>query len=551
MKSLIDIAAGRKKAGLVLKNGKIIDVFGGRVLEGDVAIQEQYIAGVGDYDGEKEIDVNGRFILPGLIDTHVHIESSMVSPAEYAKEVLRHGVTTVIADPHEIANVCGEAGLNFMKENAKNLPLDIEYMLPSCVPAAPFEHSGARLDSKDIRRLAPGYFGLGEMMNYPGIVQGDNETLSRLIFDRVDGHAPFLSGKELNAYAAAGIQTDHECTTLEEMYEKIACGMYILIREGTLSKDLEKLLPGIHSGTLHRCCFCTDDRFIGSISRHGSIDYCIRKSIRLGLSPVHATIIATYNAAQCYGLKKKGAVAPGYFADLVIADDLELNTIHAVYKNGRAIVEKDVLLAKPDTVPLPSEIVGTVRLPVVTPEFFTCPIPKNPFTAIELIPHSITTRKAMTIWHSALTKVCVLERHHNTGLKGFAWITNYGITGGAIASSVGHDSHNVIVAGDNDEAMALAVNTLGSSGGIAVCSPENVLAFFPLPIAGLMSDQSAADALKMHDALYEAARQLQISPEIDPFLSLSFLSLPVIPEIRITDQGLFDVTAFKFLSREK
>lgn len=551
MKTLIDTAAGREKAGLVLKNANIVDVFGSRILQGDVALCGEYIAGVGHYEGKEEIDLKGRFILPGLIDTHVHIESSMVTPAQYAKEVLLHGVTTVIADPHEIANVCGEAGLNFMKKDADGLPLDIEYMLPSCVPATPFEHSGAQLDSRDIQRLAPNYFGLGEMMNYPGIVQGDPETLSRLVFERVDGHAPFLSGKELNAYAAAGIQTDHECTTLDEMYEKIACGMYILIREGTLSKDLSKLLPGIQAGTLRRCCFCTDDRFIGSISKHGSIDHCIRKSIQLGLSPIDAAVIATRNAAECYGLKKKGAIAPGYYADLLISEDLELSAIHSVYKNGKAVAEHGVLLFEPEIKPLPAKITGTVHLPPVGAGFFDCPLPQVPFAAIELIPHSITTKKVTVSYHHDLTKVCVLERHHNTGCKSFGWVTNYHITGGAIASSVGHDSHNVIVAGDNDDAMALAVNTLGNSGGIAVCSPTAVLAFFPLPVAGLMSDLDAKAAAKMHSALYEAASTLQIPPEIDPFLSLSFLALPVIPELRLTDQGLFDVAAFEFLENEE
>lgn len=541
----INTAMGREKPDLILKGGNVVDVFTGNITRADVIIKDSIICGVGNYSGENETDVTGKYIMPGFVDTHVHIESSMTVPAEYAKAVMPHGVTTVNADPHEIANVCGEKGLDFMKKASKNLPLDINFMLPSCVPAAPFEHTGATLSAKKTQEIAPEFYGIGEMMNYPGILSCDSETLGKLCSDIIDGHAPLLSGHELDAYAAAGIKTDHECSVIEEMAEKISKGMYILLREGTLSLDVVRLIKGVTPYTLRRCSFCTDDRFVGEIIHDGSIDHCIRKSISYGFNPIDAIIMATLNACEMYGMKNKGAIAPSYIADIVVADDLNLSSISKVYKNGVLVAENGKALFECTSIDT-SSVTDTVHLSEIDGSFFAH-TPQENTVAIDLMPESIITKKVTVNDTSSLSKVCVIERHHNTGNKGIGYVTNYGIENGAIATSIGHDSHNVIVIGDNDDDMALAVNTLGKSGGIAVCSKGKVLSYMKLDIAGLMSQKSAEEVTKEHDALYEFARQLNITDKIDPFLSLAFLPLPVIPEIRITDSGLFDVTQFSFI----
>lgn len=546
IENYINTAMGRCESDLILKGGNVVDVFTGTIKRADVIIKDGIICGVGDYSGGNEADVTGKYVMPGFVDAHVHIESSMTSPAEYAKAVMPHGITTVIADPHEITNVCGEDGLNYMLEASEKTPLDINLMLPSCVPAAPFEHSGAVLGAKDTQRLAPKFYGIGEMMNYPGILSCDSESLGKLCSDIIDGHAPLLSGHELDAYVSAGIKTDHECSIVDEMTEKISKGMYILLREGTLSLDVAKLIKGVTPHTLRRCAFCTDDRFVGEIIRDGSIDHCIRKAVSLGLDSIDAIIMATLNACEMYGMKNKGAIAPSYAADIVVADDLTLTNIIQVYKNGTLMCENGKALFECEPADA-SKVTDTVHLPEINADFFA-DNPTGSFTAIELIPESIITKKVTSQKSDKPSKVCVIERHKNRGIKGIAYVTNYGITDGAVAASIGHDSHNVIVIGDNDADMALAVNTLGKSGGIAVCSNGSVFASMRLDIAGLMSLKSADEVTKEHDALYEAAKTLGITDKIDPFLSLAFLPLPVIPEIRITDSGLFDVAEFKFMA---
>lgn len=542
---LIDTAMRRAEPELVIKNGRVFDVFGGRVVRADVAVSGGYICGVGEYSCANEIDAEGGFVMPGFIDTHLHIESSMVTPPEYIKSVLPRGVTTVIADPHEIANVCGENGLNYMKKAAEGLP--IKYMLPSCVPAAPFEHTGAVIDAAATRRLLPEFFGLGEMMNYPGIIGCDEETLGKLRAQITDGHAPLLSGNELDAYLCAGIKTDHECSRVDEMLEKISKGMYISLREGTLSKDIQKLAGGINPHTLRRCTFCTDDRFIGEIVRNGSIDRCIQKAVRCGVAPEDAVIMATLNAAECYGLSELGAIAPGRRADIVIADGLTAENIRMVIKDGIPAVRDGRLLIDIPACPAGAAVKNTVRLDRVDASFFAHTPPEGEFTAIELIPETIITKKVKTTVSAELSKVCVIERHKRLGTKGIAYVTNYGIQNAAIASSIGHDSHNVIVIGDNDGDMALAVNTLGSEGGIALCSGGEVRAFLPLEIAGLMSEKPAEEVIALHDKIFSESRAHGVREGTDPFLAPAFLPLPVIPEIRITDSGLFDVGEFKFI----
>lgn len=545
-KNLINAALGNEPADFVIKNGIVADVFSGCFTRQDVLVKDGYICGVGKYDCDTVIDASGKYILPGFIDSHLHIESSMVTPPQYANAAVPHGVTTVIADPHEITNVCGKDGLEFMKNSAKGLPLDIKFMLPSCVPAAPFEHSGAVLTARDTQELAQDFFGIGEMMNYPGVISCDDETLGKLIGDNIDGHAPMLSGKELDAYLCAGIKTDHECGSTDEMLEKLGKGMYISIREGTLSKDLDRLIGGVNAFNYNRCIFCTDDRFIGEITQDGTIDYMIRKSIAGGTEPIIAISMATLNSAQCYGIKHTGAIAPGYKADIVIAYNLSELNIEAVFKNGVKVAENGRILSQNVTNADIGKVTNTVHLPKITAEFFAHE-KADTFPAIELVPDAIITKRVDAKRSDTLSKVCVIERHHNTGNKGIGYVTNYGITNGAIATSIGHDSHNVIVIGDNDADMALAVNTLGTSGGICVVSDGGVKEYLELEIAGLMTGKNADEVTRIHDRLLEEAYRLGVTKDVDPLLSLAFLPLPVIPEIRITDSGLFDVTEFKFI----
>lgn len=544
MKNLIDAAMGRIEPDLVLKNCRIVNVFSGEIERGDIAVKDGYICGVGEYGGATETDLGGQYVLPGLIDAHMHIESSMVTPQEYAKAAVPKGVTTVMADPHEITNVCGEAGLKFMQKCAEGLPLDINFMLPSCVPAAPTEHSGAVLTASDTARLAPDFYGIGEMMNYPGIVNADGETLGKLVKPIRDGHAPLLAGRGLDAYLCAGIKTDHECGNIEEMKEKLGKGMYILMRDGTLSRDVARLVGGLTGRNMRRCMFCTDDLFVGAVSERGSISACVRKAISLGIEPIDAITMATLNAAECYRMYNKGAVAPSYIADLVVSEDLELTKITRVYKNGVLAAENGKALF--ETKPVKDEaVLNTVHLPKIDESFFAFTPKTKEFTTIELIPESIITKKTTANMSDNLSKICVIERHHNLGTKGFGFVTNYGIKNGAIATSVGHDSHNIAVIGDNDRDMAAAVNALGKTGGIAVVQNGAVTEFLPLEIAGLMSLKPAEEVAKIHARLDGAAKKVGVTDGVDPFLSLSFLPLPVIPEIRVTDSGLFDVTKFE------
>lgn len=547
MEDLINVALGKNDADLILKGGNVYNVFTHKVQRVDVAIKNGIIVGLGDYDGKNVVDVSGKYILPGFIDAHMHIESSMLTPAQYAKVAMPHGITTVIADPHEIANVCGEDGLAFMKASAESVPLEIKFMLPSCVPCADFAPSGATLSVSDIHRLAPDFFGIGEMMNYPGVLSCDKNVLGKLVKGKiVDGHAPLLSGKELNAYAACGIRTDHECSTPQELQERIERGMFVMVREGSLSKDIKHLIRGIDRANSHRCLFCTDDRHVSEIVRKGTIDYCISKSVRLGLDVADAINMATHNAAECYRLHT-GAIAPSYPADLVVCDELVPSKIRMVYKSGVLVARDGISLFECENIDN-SKVENSVHIEPVNAEFFAhTRDEKTP--CIELLPKLIITKKVYCKKDAtSLNKACVIFRHKPKGNHAIAYISNYGLKNGAVAMSIGHDSHNVVVVGDNDADMALAVNTLGTSGGISFCKNGKVENFLPLEIAGLMSKNSGEEVIKIHDALYEALRHSGVNPEIDPLLSLAFVSLPVIPEIRITSEGLFDVTEWKFIN---
>lgn len=550
MKKLISAAKGEIKAELLLKNCRVMNVFTGSIEKTNIAVCSGVIAGLGEYEAEEEIDLDGCCTAPSFIDAHVHIESSMVTPAEYARAVVPRGITTVVADPHEIANVCGTAGIQYMLQSAKDLPLDINFMIPSCVPAAPFENSGAVIDSNmvEVMYKTGKFLGLGEMMNYPGVLNGDSEVISKLGHSGIiDGHSPLLSGKNLNAYLCAGISTDHEVSIKEEFIEKIGKGMYVLMREGTCSKNLETLLLSYMPQAMRRCMFCSDDRYIGDIKEQGTIDYCVKKAVECGISPLEALMMASTNPAECYGFRRKGAIASGYRADIVVFDNYRDMNIRYVFKDGRLVAKDGEALFEAHCNADISSVTATVNRIELNKEMFKGKNTGEKVFAIGIQPRTLITKRLEAVVSSELSKVCVIERHKRKNSYAVGYAANYNICGGAIASTIGHDSHNIIVIGDNDDDMMTAVEALGKNGGIAVCSGGEVKAYLELEIAGLMTQRPFAEVIKQHEALFEAARALGINPEIDPFMTLAFLPLPVIPELRITDKGIFDVNEFKFI----
>ncbi len=564
IRNRIHVASGKKKAELVLKNARVINVFTFEIMEGDVAIQDGFIAGVGSYEGEAEIDVKGKYLSPGLIDGHMHLESAMVSPAEFAKAVVPLGTTTVIADPHEIANVAGVKGINYILEATEKLPLQVFVMLPSCVPATDFENAGAVLTA---RELAPLYkhkrvLGLGEMMDYPGVVNADESILEKIkgAENRViDGHGPNLKGHQLNAYVAAGIKTEHECSTKEEMIDRLRQGMYILIREGSAAMNLKELIQVVSRENMRRCLFCTDDKHPEDLLRRGHINNNLRMAVKEGIDPIAAISMATLNAAECYGLKQVGAVAPGYLADLVIFDDLIHFDAKMVFKKGRLVAE--------DGKPLfdthhqeGSMVANSVHLPEINKESLVLKLSSDIVNVIQLQPHSLVTLKTVRkvnvvegefTYHKRLDilKMAVIERHNATGNIGLGLVEGFGLKNGAIATTIGHDSHNLIVIGDNDEDMLTAIKEINRvGGGITICSQGNVIQTLPLTIAGLMSNKSLEEVNHQLKCMLEIAwKELTVSRNIDPFMLLSFLALPVIPQLKLTDMGLFDVDRFQFI----
>ncbi|MCR5635722.1 MAG: adenine deaminase [Clostridiales bacterium] len=545
---LIAAAQSKIEPDIIFKNANVVNVFSGKTEHCDVAVYNGVIAGLGEYSGKNEIDLNGKYLMPSFIDAHCHIESSLVSPVEYAKLVIPKGVTAVIADPHEIANVKGEEGLSFMIKSAEGLPLDVHYMLPSCVPATPFDSSGAVIDSKLTKELMQkhGFLGLGEMMDFVSVLNSSDEVLAKIeCADIIDGHAPYISGKELCAYACADIKTDHECTIPQEASEKAARGMYVQIREGTSAKNLEALLPAINEYNFDRFLFCTDDKHLDDILEEGTISHCIDKAISLGLDPVKAIRMASLNAAQCYNLPHTGAIAPGYFADIVISEDLNATKITEVYKRGVLVAKNDkaLFLAPAET---DGNVTDTVHInPVKTEDFkmeFNSSIP-----VIEVMPDTLVTKSVLRKTGEQLEMCACLERHKGTGNIGKAFVTGFGIKNGAVAQTIGHDNHNITVLGTSAEDMALAVNSLGKDGGIAVVIDGKLEAEMPLPIAGLMSDKPYEEAVKEYIAIKNAVKKLVPDSKIDTLMMLSFLSLCVIPEIRVSDKGLFSVTDMKFI----
>ncbi len=560
-KKLIPYSLKQKKPELVLKNAEIVDVFTKRVKQADVAIQEGYIVGVGSFPGEKEVDLSGKYLVPGFLDAHVHIESSMVSPGLFSREVLPHGTTTVIADPHEIVNVAGVEGFRYMLQAARGALITIYYVLPSCVPLNEMDHNGATFGAKDMEEFlsAPEVIGLGEVMNYEAVLKGDTGLLEKIALlapHVIDGHAPSVTGERFQAYRLAGVCTDHECSTWEQAEERLETGMTVQVREGSAARNLEAIVKGaVASGVgLGRCVFCTDDLHLEDVRRQGHIDHNIRKAVGLGADPIEAIAAATIQAAELYGLQEIGAIAPGYRADLVVLDDLKTVKICGGYKNGVAWEE----LLKRENPPTPAEnaVKQSVHIPEISREQLGIPAEKE-FPVIAVIPGEIVTRKEILdlpgkngwfLPEGDLLKLVAVQRHDGSGRTGVGVLKGFGLHGGAIASTVAHDAHNLIAAGDNDEDILLAIQELSRcQGGYTMVSGGKVLATLPLRIAGLFTDDMGIDVPETLQKIMQLCRKMGIPEGIDPFQNLSFLSLPVIPELRLTDAGLFDVTQNRFI----
>lgn len=563
-RSLIKQARGIEKADLVLKNCKIINVFTKTIDNEDIAISNGVIVGVGEYSGIEEIDFSQYFVSPGFIDGHCHIESSMVTPSEYAKLVLPKGTTSVVADCHEIANVCGLSGIKYMLKSADNSPLDVFMMVPSCVPATPFETSGASIKAKDIESIKDmkNIIGLGEMMNYPGVlneIPGVHDKLDVFRDKTIDGHAPTVFGKDLNAYILSGVMTDHECTTPLEMFDKVKRGMYIHLREGSQTKNVIDLLPGVNESYISRLLFCTDDIHPNDILKKGHINNNINIAIKHGLDPISAIQMATINVAQCYQLKNFGAIAPGYHADLVVFEDINNIQPSYVIKNGKIISWNEKPLF--DSEPLIDEsVINTVNFDISDFEF-AYNLKFDIVNIIKFVKNNIITKaiveevelkKNDVILKDDLLKLFIVERHKNTGNIGKALLTGYGLKNAAIALSIAHDSHNIVLVSDNELDSIIALEKIKEiQGGIVLVHNQKIVDYLQLEVAGIMTNKPGEYVKDKLENLDKEARKLGVSDEIeDPFLSLAFLSLPVIPDLKCTDKGLFDVRKFKIIPLE-
>jgi len=564
---LLKIARKEEAADLVFKNGRIISVFDGRIEEGDLAIADGRIIGIGDYVGVEQIDLQGKFIAPGFIDGHVHIESSMLTPSEFAKIVMPRGTTSVVADPHEIANVAGVKGIRYMIESAKTVPLDVFIMVPSCVPATLFETSGAAITASDIASLKSeaSVLGLGEVMNYPDVIHGDPSVLEKIASmepKTIDGHAPSVSGIDLNAYALAGIHTDHECTTKEELEERIKRGMYVHLREGSATRNVTELLKGITGSNYHRLIFCTDDKHPEDIRKEGHINYNVNLVIEAGISPMVAIQMATINTAQCYGLKHYGAIAPGYVADLVVFEDLTDIEPVLVYKKGKLVAKNQKALF--EAAPIKKDVLEksvhintdkvSFDLPLKSPDVRVIGLIENNVTTTELIETVLVVDgKYVHNPEKDLLKFAVIERHHASGNMGLALVKGYGLKGGAVAMTIAHDSHNLMILGDDDSDMRIAMDKIIEiGGGIVVVKEHQVADYLELEVGGIMTAKGAKFVEQKLNAMEATIRKMGVNHKIDdPFLSLAFLSLPVIPDLKCTDLGLFDVVRFKRVPIEK
>lgn len=567
----VAVSDGRAKADLVITNGRIINVFSGEIMDGDIAIKNGYIAGIGDFpEAEKVIDAAGAFIAPGFIDAHVHVESAMVTPAEFARVLLPNGVTTIVTDPHEIANVAGEKGIEFMLEDAKGAPLDMFVMLPSSVPATDGEHNGETLHAE---KLHPLYrhekvIGLAEVMDFPSVAKGSSDILTKIIDakkegGRIDGHGAGLTSADLNNYLAVGIRTDHESTTAKEATDRLRAGMFVMLREGTVGRDLLQTIPAVSEKNSHRFCFCTDDKLINDLITEGSINYNIRLAINNGIEPITAIQMATINAANCHNLPYLGAIAAGYQADIVFLKDLKTVEISKVLKNGEVVVENGVrneaAFKQQAAVPFASPPINhhlqlqDLALPLTKETCYVIGMqPNSLFTEKRIEQVTIQNGKFVPNVENDLLKMAVVERHHDTGCVGVGIVKGFGLTEGAIATTVAHDSHNIVAVGVSDEAMKAAIDHITQTGGgIAVVDGAGkVLHDLALPIAGLLSDKPYEEVETDLAGLLKAFNQISSAKGFDPFLTLSFLTLPVIPELKLTDQGLFDFATFQIIPNE-
>jgi adenine deaminase len=570
LKRLIDVAAGRRKADLVIKNCRVVDVCGATVIPGDIALCDGLIAGVGDYEGLEALDAGGLFAAPGFIDSHIHVESSYLSPEELGRLIVPHGTTTIVADPHEIVNVLGLRGLDYMMAASGGTALDIKWMLPSCVPATPFEHAGAVINAAAMSEPmgSERILGLGEFMDFPGVIGAKDDVLDKLLTAKqhgkpVDGHSPGVAGRALDAYISAGIRTDHECATVEELQNRISRGMYVLLRQGSACHNLKALLKGVTPQNSRRCLLCSDDCQPKTILRSGHIDNDLRLCVGEGLDPITALQMASLNAAECYGLSDRGAIAPGLRADIVLLDDLKDFTVRQVFIAGRVVASEGRYL-------LPvlhhdiADTKGCFHVKDFSAEKLKLKIHSNKAYVIKILPGGVVTGKETAeILRDAndefvydpqkdIVKIAVVERHQNTGNVGVGLLKGYGLRAGAVALSVAHDSHNIIVVGVSDDDMVYAVERLiDQDGGIVLVKDRQLLAGMPMPIAGLMSDQTGEWVDGELGRIHQHARgSLGISLDVEPIMTLCFMALPVIPELKLTDMGLFDVTAFDFIPIE-
>ncbi|MGB2815327.1 MAG: adenine deaminase [Dehalococcoidales bacterium] len=561
---LIAVARGDQPADLILANAGVVNTFTGEVIAGNVAICGDRIAGVGDYHEAKQtLDVSGKYLSPGFIDGHVHLESSMLDAGQYAQAVVPRGTLAIVTDLHEIANVCGLEGMRYVLDCVRKLPLDLFLMAPSCVPATHLETSGASISPEDVRQIMRWRetIGLGEVMNFPGVIHGDATVLRKIALSRgkiIDGHAPGVSGKDLSAYIAAGIGSDHESMALEEAREKLQKGMFVMIREGSSEKNLEALLPLVTDKTYKRCLFVVDDRSAYDLLHDGDIDAVVRKAIKLGLEPVRAIQMATINAAEYFRLGGLGAIASGYFANILVLDDLDNLSVNSVFYRGRAVARE----GKP-LFPLPQvgnrTVTGTVNMKPVTLEKLSLPALSVELPVIEVVPGQIVTRKrylkvrtvdgqVISDTERDILKLVVAERHRATGNVGLGMVTGFGLKKGALASSVAHDSHNIVAVGTSDEDIMAAIQEIERlQGGLAAVADGQILASLGLPIAGLLSDEPLEAVVAQLGKLEQKARELGARLP-SPFATLSFLALPVIPELKLTDLGLVDVTELRLIS---
>ena len=556
---IIAAAAGREPADLVLKNATFVNVFSNELSTMDIAVAEGLIVGMGSYQGRSEVDCTGKIILPGFLDAHIHLESSLVSPTEFVKAVLPHGTTTVVTDPHEIANVMGTDGIEYMLQATEDLPVDVRFMLPSCVPATPLDESGAILDYRAIDSFYdhPRVQGLAEMMNFVGAINGDEQTVEKIVaaqahHKKIDGHAPDLQGNDLNAYIAAGVYSDHECHDVKDALAKLERGQFIMIREGTAARNLEALMPLLTGKYADRCMFCTDDKHPNDLLEKGHIDYIVKKALSLGADPITAVKVACHNAARYFLLNNRGGISPGYLADFVIIDNFQNFNIEQVYKKGVLMVDHGEIqdFPSPEIEPyLVERAHKTFHVAALTAEDFA---EKRPRGIIGMVDGEITTVDAgysdrIDVEYDVL-KIAVVERHKNTHHIGIGYIQGYGLKSGAVATSISHDSHNIIVVGTNETDMAAAVNRVVElNGGIVVWDGGQSVAEVPLAIAGIMSDEPLVTVNEKLETAKDAAHKLGVNPGIDPFMTLSFMALPVIPSLRITTRGVFDVTTQSYV----